>query len=211
MPAELYFEATPAPYEAAIPRSGKGFIYTAEGLGELDFGITGIVANTENPFCAAPEGIGYLDNYSGFVKEFTTQELSIEYIRQGERITERLDFLQGIDPLRTLFISDSFGADVSGGLTIYGVEVDATITEAIYIGIASRRNIKEDFNFQKWVKIKYPAALARPIVSGREFKLLLFTVGAGRFTIKGIKVWCKLTDRRGFNTGPQKGEAQSDH
>lgn len=198
----LYLEATPPPYDAGR-HGGKGFIYTPEGLGELDFGITGIVANKEHPLCTVPMGVGILDDFSGIVQELGLEELEVTYIRKGEYITEHLDCLTKIDPLRTLFISDSFGAEVPGGLTIYGVDITTNTTEAVYVGVASRLNFKDDFIFRKWTKIKYPAVLARPIVSGREFKLLIYTKGAGSFVLKSITVWVKLTDRRGFNTSPQ--------
>ncbi len=200
----LYLEAIPPPYVAGR-FGGKGFIFTSEGLGELDFGITGIVANPEHPLCTTPLGVGILDDYAGIVMEYRTEELEVEYIRKGELITEHLDFIRGIDPLRTLFISDSFGADVPGGLTIYGVDITTNTTEAVYVGVASRLNFKDDFIFRKWTKVKYPAVLARPIVSGREFKLIIYTKGAGQFVIKMVTVWMKLTDRRGFNTSPQMG------
>jgi hypothetical protein len=198
----LYLEATPTPYAVATA-VGKGFIYTPEGLGELDFSLSGIVVTTEHPLCASPMGIGILEAYAGVVKEYKIQELETEYIRQGQRVTEALDAIVGIAPLRTLFVSDAFGADVPGGLTIYGVDITTNLTEALYIGIASRMNFKDDFIFRIWTKIHYPGVLARPIVSGREFKLLFYTQGAGQFTVKNITVWAKLTDRRGFNTGPQ--------
>lgn len=208
--AELYFPADPVPYQAG-QRARRGFIYTSEGLGQLDFGISGIVARTEHPTCASPEGIGILDEYAGFVSELQIEELSTRYIRQGEEVTEELSIIKGIDPLRTLFISDRFGDEIPGGLTIYGIDLVTDNKEAVYVGIASRLNIKEDFIFRKWVKIKYPAMLARPIVSGREFKLLIYTKGAGNFTLKGVTVWLKLTDRRGFNASPQAAaQAQGD-
>lgn len=205
--AVLYYPASPPAYQAGR-RGGRGFIYTSEGLGQLDFAITGVVARTEHPTCTMPECLGILDEYAGIVKELQVEELATRYIRQGEEVTEELELIKGIDPLRTLFISDRFGDDVPGGLTIYGVDVLTDNKEAVYVGIASRLNIKEEFIFRKWVKIKYPGALARPIVSGREFKLLIYTKGAGAFTIRGVTVWAKLTDRRGFNTSPQ-GAAQA--
>jgi hypothetical protein len=198
----LYFAADPVPYTVALPMSGKGFIFTPEGLGELDFNVTGIVPNPEHPLCTTPQAVGILDNYSGVVQVRTVEEMEVTYIRQGMRVTEHLEALTGIDPLRTLFISDAFGADIPGGLTIYGVDISTNLTEALYVGVASRMNFKDDFIFRKWTKVHYPGVLARPIVSGREFKLLLYTKGAGQFAIKKITVWAKLTDRRGFNTSP---------
>jgi hypothetical protein len=204
----LHMEATPPPYNPGAS-AGKGFIYTAEGFGELDFALSGIVVTTEHPLCTMPVGVGILDAYAGVVKEYKIAELETEYIRQGARVTEQLDSVVGIAPLRTLFISDAFGGEVPGGLTIYGIDVNTNLTEALYVGIASRMNVKDDFIFRTWTKVKYPGVLARPIVSGREFKLLLYTQGGGQFTIKGITVWAKLTDRRGFNTSPSQGKAEA--
>ncbi len=206
--AVLMFPATPAPYAPAKVKE-RGLILSPEGLGELDFGVTGVVSNRENPYCTTPYGVCILDNYAGVVSAITTQELEVEYIRKGVRVTEDVEAIFGIDPLRTLLITDSFGADVHGGLTLYSVSIDSNIKDAIYVGVASRMNVKDDFIFRKWSKIGYPAAFARPIVSGREFKLLIYTKGAGDFQIKSITAWLKLTDRRGFNTSPRGAQGDS--
>lgn len=200
--AELYYPANPPAY-STTKFSDKGYIYTSEGLGELDFAVTGIISKSEHPRCGTPSAIGILDAYAGVARNITVKELEVEYIRQGSRVTEALEAVTGIAPIRTLFISDDFGGDLPGGLTIYGVEVVTNLREALYVGIASRMHIKEDFIFRKWVKLTWPGVLARPIVSGREFRILLYTTGAGSFTIKSLRAWVKLTDRRGFNTSPQ--------
>jgi hypothetical protein len=207
--AVLYYPANPAPYGVGEV-VGKGFLLTPAGLGDLDFSITGIIANPEHPLCATPVCIGILDEYAGLVRTVQPiREEEIEFIRTGDRVTEPAETKLGIDPLRTLLISDAFGGDTPGGLTIYGVDVQTNIPDAIFVGIASRLNIKDDFIFRKWCRIKYPNMLARPVVSGREFKLLLYTKGAGQFIIKAITVWAKLTDRRGFNTSPKGAQSDS--
>ena len=209
MTLPLYFEATPANYVVPAPQ-GEGLIFSADGMGQTELLITGITGDVNVGLCGTPNFIGILDEYAGEMVpvNLTEKDLETTYIRQGEFLTEDLTIKEGFDPLRTLLISGVIGREIAGGLTIYGVDVHTDCQDALFVGIASKQMPREDFIFRKWQRIVYPNFIARPVVSGREFRLLLYTKGAGRFNIFGITVWMKLTDRRGFNTSPHgvKGE-----
>jgi hypothetical protein len=204
MTLPLYFEANPPPYVVAAPQK-KGLILSAAGVGQTELPITGITGDINVPLCGTPSFIGILDEYASEViqENLTERDLETTYIRQGEFLTEDLTIKEGFDPLRTLLISGVIGREIAGGKTIYGVDIITDCQDALFVGVASKQLPKEDFIFRKWQRIVCPNFIARPVVSGREFRLLLYTKGAGRFNIFGITVWMKLTDRRGFNTSPQ--------
>jgi hypothetical protein len=209
MTLALYYEPVPAAYSTPAPL-GKGMIVNADGAGQIEVPITGIASDFNKSLCGTPSFIGVLDEYAALAVPAEAEEAEMEtmYIRQGSIITEDVLVTQGFDPLRTLLVSGVIGRDIAGGKTIYGVDVVTDCKDVLYVGIASKQLPKEDFIFRKWQRVLYPNFFARPVVSGREFRILLYTKGAGRFEIYNITVWMKLTDRRGFNTSPQgvKGE-----
>ena len=201
----LYYEATPPAYVATQSKS-RGLILTQGGAGEFEFPITGIVVgDSDASLCGFPTGVGVLDEFASLKTEFSSpEELDTDYINTGVSIRESLDVLrQGLSPLRTLYVSDVFGREVAGGKTIYSVELATNCTEVIYLGIASKANIKEDMIFRGWHRVLPNFNRVRPIVSGLEFRILLYTKGAGRFVVYSMTAWAKLTDRRGFNASPR--------
>ena len=204
MTLPLYMAHNPVAYVVPAPL-GKGLIVNADGAGQIELSITGIAGDLDTPLCGTPRFIGVLDEYASEVvpSDITERDLETTYIKQGEWLTEELLIKDGFNPLRTLFISGVIGREIDGGLTIYGVEAFTDCQDTIFVGIASKQRAKEDFIFRKWIRVMYPNFIARPVVSGREFRILVYTKGAGRFNLFGLKLWMKLTDRRGFNTSPQ--------
>ncbi len=204
MTLPLFIQANPSPYVAIQPQ-GKGLIVNPDGVGQTEILITGIASDFNSSICGTPDFVGRLDEHPGkiILGDLTVKELETQFVRGGEILTELVEIVEGFKPLRTLMISGVVGREVSGGKTIYGVDINTNCLDAMYVGVASKQNQKEDFIFKKWVKANYPNYFARPVVSGREFRILIFTVGAGRFEINSITAWMKLTDRRGFNTSPQ--------
>lgn len=199
----LYYEANPTPYVVNNQKK-RGLIITAGGAGEFEFPLTGIVGRGEFPLCGTPDFVGALDEFASYQELSEVEDAEVTYINTGISITETVEISKrNMSPLRTLFISDIFGRDVSGGKTVYAVEVNTDCPEVIYLGLASRMKAREDIIFRGWNRILPDHNRARFIVSGLEFRVMLYTKGAGRFNIYSITAWMKLTDRRGFNTSPR--------
>lgn len=210
MTLALYLAPTPDAYVVVAPQ-GRGLVVSADGVGEVEMSITGIAKDVNKAVCGTPAFIGVLDEYAAMFDSSTLREYDLEttYIKQGEFITEDIFTRKGFDPLRTMLISGVVGRDIPGGKTIYGVDVVTDCQDAIFVGVASKQRPKEDFLFKRWKRVMYPNFIARPVVRGKEFRIFLYTKGAGRFKVHSITVWMKLTDRRGFNTSPQAVKQES--
>jgi hypothetical protein len=204
MMSDLIYPANPAPYVKGS-QLGHGYLLTKGGMTQTDFVITSCTLASGKRLCACVIGLGVLDEapaYRTQTQEGIYQE--IVYYKAGESVTE--DVLvdnQGYMPLRTLYISDVIGRDIPGGKTIYAIDIVSDCTDRVYIGISSLRNPKDGMTFRKWQQVYYPHSRVRPIVSGQEFRIHVYTKGAGRFNILSLTAWLKVTDLRGFNTSPQ--------
>jgi len=200
----LYFEADPIPY-VAIQNKGRGLILTSGGAGEFEFPITGIIeGESDGQICGTPNSIGVLDDFASVQVGNEVEEIDVTFINTGVVVNETVDILrQGLTPLRTLLLSEVFGREIAGGKTIYAIELATDCSEVIYLGVASKARLKEEIIFRGWNRVLPGSNRVRHIVSGLEFRILLYTKGAGRFNIYSMTAWMKLTDRRGFNTSPR--------
>lgn len=201
---DLIYSANPVSYDAGT-QLGKGFLLTKEGMTQTDFVITSCILAAGRRVCAQPAGLGILDDIPSIMQNIDEGHYqSINYYKAGESVTE--DILvdnEGYQPLRTLYISDIIGRDMPGGKTIYAIDITTDCRDRIYIGVSSMRNPKDGMTFRKWQQVYYPHSRVRPVVSGQEFRIHIYTKGAGRFSIQALTVWLKITDLRGFNTSPQ--------
>lgn len=106
-------------------------------------------------------------------------------------------------------ITNKFGNSLSGGKTIYSVELVTDNPDEVVITAFSRQS---DGKFHRVDTSTYMPIYshARMIATGPEFKLRLNSLSANpkSFTIDKAIVWVKTTDRRGFNTTPQVVEQE---
>lgn len=198
---DLYLPATPEQY-VATGHAKRGLVFSVgEGAGNVDYDMRGIVA----PYCTYEAGIGYIEESPSLQRAdvFTSVEKQISYMTNQGQVDIPVPLHQeGFDPLRTLLVSDSFGSELPGGKTLYSIEVLSDCQDVVYVGASRRISHKDPFQFMGWRRIQPYTTRGGPITSGIEFKVLVFTVGAGLFKIDRVTAWIKLTDRRGFHTFP---------
>lgn len=198
---DLYYPASPTPY-AATKNAQRGFLLAVgKGAGNVDYSINGIAA----PYCTYIWGIGMIEESSAIESALalSSVETDVDYIINGELVIASLPIIQeGFQPLRNLYVSEPLLAEVPGGKTLYSVEVVSNCEDSIYVAAAARNSYKDPFRATNWQRIWPYSTRAGVRTSGIEFRIMVFVLGGGRFEIKAITAWFKLTDRRGFHTQP---------
>lgn len=220
-----YSEVPPA---YGLPFGGKreGFIWSKSGMGSYEFPLFGVVRWRGWLIGTTDKHIGVMPGSQSKIEPLDA--VTLDDIRgtlgnpEGGAWTDDakitidswdmfpegpLDSLGDTPayqtPVRHLLQTETMDFKVNCGKTIYGIEIGSNATEGVIIGVASRFAYGEPMKLRKWSPIPRLKNMATFVVYGVEFRILLYAKDVPPFSIDYLKIFFKLTDRRGQYYGYQ--------
>jgi len=216
----LYSEV-PADYSSLIGGRRQGFVWSSSGMGQYEFSLTGVNRHDGVLLACTEKHIGELPGSASAIEPETGASITeIEGTLAAPIVTRtpvsgweldvgagNLDDLGEVyaqqTPIRYLLQTEMMDFRVRCGKTIYGVELGTDCIDGLLVGVSSRYEYGQPMKVRSWTPMIVGNNIASMIVYGVEFRVLVYAKDVAPFSIEYMKVFFKLTDRRGQYYGYQ--------